>query len=297
MCSSNSKIFIGPAGWSYPDWNGIVYPHKRLKGFSELEYIAKYFNVVEINSSFYKIPSQETVEKWRNIKNINPEFKFLVKLWQNFTHSFPYKNKDSVAQFIDAFSPMEQDIFGGLLIQFPWRFKHSAGNVEYLEYLFSTFLQFKLCIEFRHNSWNILPVLSLLKKYNVTFVNIDQPTVSNSISLTNNITSNMAYIRLHGRNTKEWFNEQGGRDSRYNYLYEKEELKEWVPFINNEKSVDEVFVIFNNHFRGQAVVNALQMLNMLFQNKPKAPSTLLRSNPGIEKFVLCDDLGETLPLF
>ena len=273
------QIYIGTAGWSYPDWNGIVYPKSKPRGFSELEYIARYFNVVEVNSTFYKIPTKATVAKWALIKEINPQFKFLVKLWQKFTHAYPCCETESIARFIDSLSPLEKKNFAGLLIQFPWRFKYSAQNMEYLYYLSEAFKQFQLCVEFRHNSWDRNNVLSFFKEQNITFVNIDQPLVSNSISLTKHISSKMAYVRLHGRNRAEWFNEESGRDGRYNYLYNRDELQEWISFIKIAQSTDEVFVIFNNHFRGQAVINALQMSYMLHESKPLAPPSLLRSVP------------------
>jgi uncharacterized protein YecE (DUF72 family) len=297
LSEKKSTIYIGPAGWSYPDWNGIIYPTKKPKGFSELEYIAKYFNVVEVNTSFYRIPAKKTVEKWAGIKDVNPDFRFLVKLWQNFTHRYPYSDKESILNFIDACSPLSPNMLAGLLMQFPWRFKYNTQNVEYLEYLMRAFKQLDICVEFRHNSWNNQHVLHLFKKHNITFVNIDQPAVSNSLCLTNHISSNMTYIRFHGRNSEEWFNEQGGRDSRYNYLYKKNELNQWLPFIKNENVSEKKFIIFNNHFRGQAVINAFQMTHMLFQTKPKAPAILVRSVPGLEKIVEQDDIGETLPLF
>jgi uncharacterized protein YecE (DUF72 family) len=133
-------------------------------------------------------------------------------------------------------------------------------------------------LEVRHATWNVPEFFAELMERGIGFVNIDQPLFSNSIEPSAVATSHVGYVRVHGRNYKDWFRENAGRDARYDYLYPPKELKPWAERtreLAEEPATEDVFVVTNNHYRGKAVANAL-MLQSMVEGKPKpAPPTLL----------------------
>lgn len=293
------RILIGPAGWHYPDWKGVVYPARTAAGFSELAFLAEYFSAVEINTSFYRIPSLAAVENWLAQVRKHPTFQFAIKLWQGFTHE---ERKDLAAE-VTAFSVLLNalaagDRLGALLVQFPWRFKYTAGNLDCVERLHEWFSAFPVSVEFRHSSWADEGVYEKFQTLGLGWVNVDQPVIGASQSPAAVCTSANGYVRLHGRNYEQWFEENSGRNARYDYLYKAAELSEWVERIKTiAAKADNVFVIFNNHFRGQAVANGLQMA-AAFQSEPVSiPASLARLYPHLADIGRCEADGETLSLF
>ncbi len=302
MADARSKLgttFIGPAGWSYEDWKGVVYPADRPRKFSELTYIASYFDTVEINTTFYRPPNPWMARQWVRKVAHNPRFQFTAKLWQGFTHEGAGLGSEEEKQFKEGIEPLvAADRLGALLIQFPWRFKNEPGNREWLGYLLDAFFEYPLIVEFRHASWLCEETLHFLRERGVGFANIDQPVIGRSLPPTAEATSDIAYFRFHGRNYQDWFREDAGRDARYNYLYSEEELDEWVERVRDvQKKTKKTFLIYNNHYGGKAVVNALQMKAKLTGSKVKAPRQLLQSFPQLEKYAEPDTTGQTeLPL-
>jgi len=295
----DSTLYIGPAGWSYPDWRGIVYPQKRPRDFSELNFIAKYCNAVETNSTFYKIPSLATVQRWLGQVKARDDFQFCVKLDRQFTHSQMPIVPEMADQFKQILTPFaEQKRLGALLIQFPWQFKKSSATVERLLKIADLFEDFPCAIEFRHASWQNVNVLTMLAERQVAFVNIDQPVIGDSVTPSGAVTTRFAYVRFHGRNSAAWFAEDAGRDERYNYLYSDSELASWMqPIGEMSKKVEQMFIIFNNHFRGQALINAFQIMYETKKERHLAPETLLRYFPQAAKFIKADSSGQTMKLF
>ena len=151
-----NKFYIGPAGWSYKDWEGIVYPQTKAKNFHRLKYISNFFNTVEINSSFYRPPSAQTTKNWISLVQDNAEFSFTYKLWQRFTHhrqTYPsIEDEKAVKTGLDPL--MENDKLGTMLIQFPWSFKNNKDNREWLDRVINLFKHYHPVIEVRHISWN-----------------------------------------------------------------------------------------------------------------------------------------------
>ena len=292
------EIRIGPAGWSYEDWRGVVYPAQRPRGFSELEYIAHYFDTVEINTTFYRPPSPWLARQWTHKVSHNPRFQFTAKLWQRFTHEGSGIGTEDERVFKEAIEPLVAgDRLGALLIQFPWRFKNDPGNREWLATLCDAFFEYPLVVEFRHASWLARETLDFLRERNVGFANIDQPVIGRSIPPTAEATSAIAYVRFHGRNYQDWFREGAGRDARYNYLYSDEELDEWIDRIRDlEGKSSKSFLIYNNHYGGKAVVNALQMKAKLTGKPVPAPPTLLDAFPALRELASPDDYGKPLRL-
>lgn len=277
-------IRFGTAGWSYDDWGGIVYPDPRPRGFDPLNFLARYFDTIEINSTFYH-PARPTVaRRWAERVEVNDDFKFTAKLWRRFTHerdeAWSTDEVDEARGGLDAL--MEANRLGAILIQFPWSFKASEESLEWLEDVLSAFESYPRVVEVRHASWNRPEFYRWLAERGTGFVNIDQPVFKRSIEPSARATSPVGYVRLHGRNYEDWFREEAGRDARYDYLYSREELGPWVERIRELESggrVRDVYVVTNNHYRGQAAANAV-MLSALIRGRPqRAPGGLVDAFP------------------
>jgi len=283
-----ARYHVGTAGWSYKDWEGLVYPEKKGKDFHALNFLARFINIVEVNSTFYRPPSLHITLSWvRRVEGF-PEFLFSIKLHQVFTHqrnNFSIKDAD---EFKFGIEPLKaKGRLGAILIQFPWSFANTTSHNDHLVRLFELFTEYPLALEVRHGSWNQPAFFKLLQEHGVCFCNIDQPLFKNSIEPSAISTNRQfSYVRLHGRNYKNWFRENAGRDERYDYLYSKKELEEWVDRIKElGKKSDKVFVITNNHYRGQAAANALQIKNMLTGDKLSVPFDLLKQYPALREII------------
>ena len=279
---STARLHIGTAGWSYKDWQGIVYPQPRPRGFDELSYLADTFNTVEVNSTFYRPPSPKMAEGWLRKTAHRDDFSFTAKLWQRFTHDReePY-GCDEVALFKEGVAPLaEAKRLGGLLVQFPWSFKNAQDTREHLARIAGDFADHRLFLEVRHASWMTDACVDLFGKLGYNFVNIDQPHSRAGIGPTDLVTGDAAYFRFHGRNADAWFDRNAGRDQKYDYLYCDAELDPWVEKIRKIiGDVEVVYVVTNNHYRGQAPANALQLMKKLTGTSPAVPVPMLEPFP------------------
>jgi uncharacterized protein YecE (DUF72 family) len=277
------KIRIGPAGWSYKDWEGVVYPQKPGKKFDPLSYLARFFDTIEINSSFYRPPAASSAKAWATRVADNPDFRFTAKLHRVFTHERGKATNDDEKTFRQGIDPLVRaGKFGALLLQFPWSFKNIDEERAYLIDLISRFKDYPLIIEVRHASWNNPAIYEALEKLDVGICNIDQPIFKKSIRPSALTTSTLGYIRLHGRNYKNWFREEAVRDERYNYLYSTDELEPWIVRVKEvAKQVKETYVITNNHFLGKAVVNALEIKSTIEERRVPCPLPLFEKYPQL----------------
>lgn len=276
-------IRFGPAGWSYDDWNGIVYPPHRSHGFHEAEYLANFFDTIEINTTFYHPPRAEIARSWASRVHHNPNFRFTAKLWQRFTHERMASQKDE-KEFKGSIGPLlEAGVLGALLVQFPWSFKNNKENREYVGGLVMQFMEFPLVLEVRHESWNQPEIYKMLHDLGVGFCNIDQPVIGRSIGPSERSTSPIGYIRLHGRNYEHWFTSGEHPEERYDYLYNPGELEGWAERIRHVAEAGEAtYVITNNHFRGKAVANALQLISIVRDQPVAIPPGLANEYPVLE---------------
>jgi len=281
----DASLRVGPAGWNYKDWEGIVYPAGAGRSFDALAFLAEYFDTIEINSSFYTPPRPADAAAWaRRVRN-NPRFKFTAKAWQRLSH----EPKDATQTTLVAdcnevrrsLAPLaEAGVLGALLIQFPWSFRNTPENVEHLEKIFRLLHSLPLVLEVRHGSWAREPFYAFLRENRVALCNIDQPVIGDSLRPSAHVTSHIGYFRLHGRNYQNWFREDAGRDARYDYLYSKEEIHQVSQQIRKiRQQADETYAVTNNHFRGQALVNALDILEELDVNPPAVPPMLAAAYP------------------
>lgn len=276
------NIWVGPAGWSYADWRGIAYPAYPSGRGKELETIAQYFDTVEINSSFYRPPRPEVTRVWLRKSGINPRFRFTAKLYRRFTHERD-ASADEEREVKDGITPLlEAGKLGALLAQFPWSFKNVPENRQYLAGLLLRFHDYPVVVEIRHASWNRPEIHDLLREYRAGFCNLDQPVIGRSLGPTENVTSAIGYVRMHGRNYETWFAESGGVEQRYDYLYSPAELAEWKQRIDSIASRSEdTYVILNNHYEAKAVANAAQLRNLIEGKPVKLPPLLLARYPQL----------------
>lgn len=278
-------IRVGPAGWSYEDWKGTVYPDPPPRGFDPLSYVATYFDALEINSSFYRPPTEKMARRWVERVRHNPKFKFTAKLHRSFTHERGTAGAEDERLFKRGLEPLrEADRLGALLVQFPWSFKNTPEARAYLEELLDRFREYPLVVEVRHSSWNVEPVYRFLAERGVGFCNIDQPLFRRSLPPTSRVTAAVGYVRLHGRNYENWFAENADPGARYDYLYSPEELEPWIAKIRDIHGLaEDVYVITNNHVRGKGAVNALELKAALQGEKVAVPAPLLQHYPRLRE--------------
>lgn len=253
-------IKIGTSGYSYQDWIGPFYPEGTKKA-DMLSFYAGEFDFTEINSTYYSIPNPFMMN--HILKKTPESFEFSIKLHSSMTHSRD-ANEAVYKQFIEAVKPLnEAKKLSCLIAQFPFSFHYNTINVDYIKNMRDLFHDFPLAIEWRNNQWICQSAFELLKGLNISFICVDEPDVKGLVKPLTIVTNSLSYIRFHGRNKDKWYHHNAPYE-RYDYLYSNDELKEWIPRINNMKKYSErVYIAFNNHFRAQSVRNVQMLKNLL----------------------------------
>ncbi|MFZ3246810.1 MAG: DUF72 domain-containing protein [Candidatus Acidiferrales bacterium] len=282
---SHHEIRIGPAGWSYTDWEGIVYPLPRPRDFRESTYLAQFFDTIEINTSFYQPVRPTLAEQWIDHVSANPRFQFTAKLWQKLTHGTDATEED-VRSVRDGFDVLRHaGRLGAVLMQFPFSFHNTPENLARIERLAEQLRDYPLVVEVRHSSWNDAGIESAFRSHGLGLCNIDQPVIGRSVRPSGRATSEVGYVRLHGRRYDTWLSDdpEVPRYERYNYLYNVEELRPWAGRIKSVAArAKSTFVITNNHYEGKGVVNALDLLHLLGRSKVKVPEPLREHYPRLD---------------
>jgi uncharacterized protein YecE (DUF72 family) len=284
------SVRVGTSGWSYPTgngtWNGVFYPPpgRRPRGagkFDELKFYAEHFDTVEINSTFYRIPSVATAQSWA--RRTPKDFDFSLKLYQKFTHPEMFHEatgadphdlgQADVDAFRKAIDPLASaGKLGALLAQFPASFKNDSNARGYLEWLLEQFRDYEIAVELRHRSWSDdpRPTLQMLGAYGAALAQIDEPKFRLSIrqDLLPNVKT-FYYLRLHGRNAAQWWKHDKSED-RYNYLYTARELEPFAEAAEEatRKEVKKAYLYANNHFSAKSVANAAILKHQLGQDLP-----------------------------
>jgi len=265
-----SRIHVGTSGYRFEDWIGTVYP-AGIQSRDLLSYYACLFDSVEINSTYYQVPSARMFEGM--LKKVPKGFTFVVKLPKEVTHERT-KLESVVAPFLDGIAPLEEAAqLGGLLAQFPYSFRAEQPSLDHLERVAEAFLTVDrpVSVEFRHAGWCEERTYKLLADLNLGFVNVDLPRLENLPGPTNVRTTPVAYYRLHGRNRENWWERTAGGD-RYDYLYSELELEDWAVRVEEaSRTAISCYVFANNCHLGQSVVNALQLRRRLRLPSPSAP--------------------------
>lgn len=272
---SVSPVRVGVAGWSYADWVGVVYPASSARGPAALRATAELFDVIEINSSFYHLPATTTTARWRDTVEDLEDFEFTAKLPSRLSHEerpSPGEIRRLATEFQEAFRPLiEAGRLETVLLQLPPWTREGPAARDLIERVVEAHRPLHTVVEVRDASFLRVPgpgqppsLLPFLEQLGAGFANVDLPEVPGAPPPTSVNTSATAYVRLHGRNARAWTTRGVGRDQKYDYHYPRAELESWVSRIEDlSRRTHAVVVIANNHFRGQAPSNALDLLELL----------------------------------
>ena len=265
------EIRIGTSGYSFQSWKGNVYPAD-IKGSEMFSCCVNQYrlNTVEINYTYYRLPVARTFDSL--LLKAPEDFDFTVKLFGGITHE-PEKNYPPVRAdgglcevFLEGIKPLVQaGKLGCILAQFPARLKRSQGAWDYLLSLPKALNGLPLVYEFRDKGWVCEETAKMLKQAGIGFCAVDEPQVGSLMPLVPMVTSDVAYLRLHGRN-KNWYSDPS---QRYDYFYNENELKKFLPVINYMASKSRLtYVQFNNCHSGAALRNVKMMQMLLGMNLP-----------------------------
>jgi uncharacterized protein YecE (DUF72 family) len=255
------EILIGTSGFSYKDWKGGFYPED-IRSVDYLEYYARTFKALELNFSYYKIPDKGQSD--RMLEKCGSGLEFTIKAFKELTHEVSNKSITEVLpKFLQGISPfVEAKRLGALLLQFPQSFHYTTDNRVYLKSLVENLSHLPVAVEFRQREWLRDSVYKTLQDLGAAFVCVDEPPLPSLMPPLGVSTSDIGYVRFHGRNKKNWY----GTDStaRYDYLYSEAELEEWTPkILSMAEKTKKLYVFFNNHARSQAPSNARMLINLL----------------------------------
>jgi uncharacterized protein YecE (DUF72 family) len=279
-----ARVLVGTAGWSYADWAGRVYPAPRPRGFDELRHLARYLDCLEVNSTFYRVPARRTVQEWLRRTAHLRDFVFTAKVHQSFTHEGEGAAGPAEARaFLEALAPLrEAGRLGALLLQFPWSFRDGTAARARLARLVERFAGERLVVEVRHASFGTPEAEAFLAALGCGVADVDMPASRTNLEPRGRALGGVGYCRLHGRNAAAWFDREAGRDRRYDYLYSAEEIDEVVRRVKSMAAAAPlVFVITNNHFRGQGPANSLMLKARLLGRPVPVPPDLLRAFPAL----------------
>lgn len=275
------KIYIGIAGWSYPDWKDIVYTEPKT---DQLEFVSRFVDCIEINSTFYRPPFERTTKQWLDRTSKHPDFFFTAKLHKSFTHDGRI-DPEIVKFFHKGFQPfLEKGKLKHLLVQFRYDFADRPQTREHLVRIVKNFADaFHLAVEVRHKSWENPDALKFLEELGVSVCNLDYPTSSNSFNIQQCTIGKNGYFRMHGRNFEKWFS-KSSRDETYNYYYNDTELNQIEERIGElAKAFECLTVIANNHYRGAELANAIELKALISGQRQNVPEGLLKTYPNLAR--------------
>jgi uncharacterized protein YecE (DUF72 family) len=250
----------GTSGWSHTGWDSVVYPAVKPAGFHPLEFLSERLDVVEIDSSFDRPLRPEISKLWLRKVAHRAGFQFTALLGRQFTFDRRL-DPAAIAAFKEGLWPLRgAGKLGCLLMRFPWSFRFTPENRDFLIQLRRSFHEFPLVAELRHSTWTLDEALGVLMDYRVGYCNLDQPEGFRAAPPDALITSPVGYVRFLGRNAADWTRDDLAAD----YLYSPRELASWQERIQRLGAhTTASYVVTANHPGGKAVVNAMQLKSML----------------------------------
>lgn len=253
-----TRIWVGTSGFHFPDWEGVFYPQGVPKK-NWLTFYVENFRVLEINSSYYRIPSASSMRRVADAVPVTHGV--TVKAHRSSTHEF--KDVEAAQAFRESVEPLaDKGLLRGVLAQFPWSFQKNADNLYYLRGMLARSRDLPWFVEFRHRSWLVPEIGAFLRENGVGYVSVDEPQIGNMMPAVAKYTIPTAYVRLHGRNARAWWGGDGA--DRYDYRYQDDELEEWVAKVGRiTGEVRDVLIFFNNCKGGSAAINAKTMRELL----------------------------------
>ena len=258
------ELLIGTSGYDYPDWKGGFYP-EILSQTKFLEYYATQFNSLELNGTYYRMPTAGQMR--RMIKRSGGKVKFSVKANKDMTHA---TDKSQYLTLVDEFKKALEPLLSEKLLlcalfQFPESFHYEKQERIYLDLLLKEIANIPVVVEMRNIKWQNDQVYNALRKRNVGWCITDNPNLKNLLKLDYVLTSDIAYMRFHGRNAQMWYD--GDNVTRYDYLYRDDELEAFVApirYLLEHSRIVQLF--FNNHAKSQATINAKKIEMLLKGN-------------------------------
>lgn len=275
------RVLVGIAGWSYPDWKGVVYP----AGCKDtLQFCARYVDLIEINSTFYRPPQVAHTTSWaKRIEGTHTLF--TAKVPRTFTHDLDF-DPAVVAETREGFTPLrDAGLLRALLLQFSYRFTAEDAHRHHLARLTDAFESVApIVVEVRHKSWAQDQAVAFLRDLDVSVAQLDYPGSQSGFGLWSTRAcgpSSLAYLRLHGRNYGAWFKKDAGRDEVYDYDYSQRELDQIARRTDVlAEEAAEVVVVGNNHYRGQGMKVAVELMSRLGRT-PAVPELLREAYPDL----------------
>ncbi len=251
-------ITLGTSGWDYPEWIGRVYPRRGVQ--DKLRYYADLFPVVEVNSTFYRLPPVSVAESW--VRRTPAKFRFAAKFPQKITHEQRLiGSEEELHRFLQVVRPIrEAGKFAAALLQLPPSLPFERATVR--TFYESLPRDLPVAVEFRERSWLKPESFELLRDFGLAYVVVDEPHLPIQLD----VTAPFSYVRWHGHGSNPW----------YDYTYSKEELLGWVPRLESLSERTEVlYGFFNNHFRGDAATNCQTLAEEMGLPPPSWSSRLV----------------------
>ncbi|HLM70983.1 MAG TPA: DUF72 domain-containing protein [Thermoplasmata archaeon] len=246
-----SDILLGTSGWDYPEWSGRVYPPRGAS--DKLRYYSGLFPIVEVNSTFYRLPPPSVAATW--VKRTPAGFRFAAKFPQTITHDLRLvRTEEELARFLAVLKPIrEAGKFAAALLQLPPSLPFEPTTVR--RFYETLPRDLPVAVEFRERSWLTPESIELLREFGLAYVTVDGPHLPVALE----VTAAFAYIRWHGHGSPLW----------YDYTYSAPELTAWVPRVRAlTENVATVYGFFNNHFRGDAATNCRTLSEELGLSPP-----------------------------
>jgi uncharacterized protein YecE (DUF72 family) len=291
-------IRVGVAGWSYADWKGRVYPRRGGPDFHPLPYLARYFDCIEINSSFYAPPAVEHVRRWVELVEDVPNFRFCIKLHRDFTHG--EISEREALNFRRTFEPMaEAGMLGVALAQFHQGFENDPAGRSRLARVQRLAGNLPLVVELRHRSWFSSDALHYLEEDGVNLAHIDMPSSPKVVPQVDGaeqlpyFLGPTGYLRVHGRNADDWYDDEKHRDDKYNWLYSEADSALFARYAQRLASAGgDTYVVTNNHFAGKAAVNGIEVMHALMGELVSAPPELVAAYPALQAITKREGQGQ-----
>lgn len=259
QAGNSAELFIGTAGYSYPDWKNVFYP-STLPANRYLEHYTKFFNALEVNFTFYRMPSSRSI---RNLTSMDyQELHLSFKAHQSLTHQS--MEIPLLKEFLAGLEPLsDQNRVKTLLFQFPYSFQPCNEAWDRLSEIAHYVCGVVPVVEFRHSSWFTADTLGRLSGMGLAICAVDMPGTDDLPGVRLPVTHPVGYMRFHGRNQARWWKHEQAWQ-RYDYLYSERQLEGMLPELRTWMERHRtVYFYFNNHYRGQAVQNAQLLMAFL----------------------------------